>query len=122
MFFSFKGIWYYQNITDFHYSYIFYTPIQGFEKISLVTKIILKKKIPYLTDVDIEFSLRIIHIKIGFSVLVEPKLPLPHIMLDVTNLKFSDDTNNFGISDYIDNDNEEFYWKAVIEVQYFLLN
>ena len=56
---GFQGVWRYRNITDFHYSYMLFTPLEGFEETGIVTKLILTRTEDDCLDVDTEFSVRV---------------------------------------------------------------
>ncbi|XP_043519972.1 uncharacterized protein LOC122533896 [Frieseomelitta varia] len=56
---GFQGVWRYRNITDFHYSYMLFTPLEGFEETGIVTKLILTRTEDDRLDVDTEFSVRV---------------------------------------------------------------
>ncbi|XP_076760898.1 apolipoprotein lipid transfer particle [Xylocopa sonorina] len=80
---GFQGIWRYGNITDFHYSYLLFTPVGGLEETGIVAKLIVTRisENDY-PGVDTEFSVRLAdrgkhgETKIGVRFKIGPK-PAP---------------------------------------------
>lgn len=62
---GFQGIWHYRNITDFHYRYVLFTPLDGFEESGIVAKLIAINTQDNYFDIDTEFSLRLSDKKLG---------------------------------------------------------
>lgn len=79
---GFEGVWHYNNITDFHYSYILYTPIHGLHESGIITKLILIYPEPYRQlQIDTEFSVRMVETKVGLRFKGGRKVP-PVQLLD----------------------------------------
>ncbi|XP_043484877.1 apolipophorins [Leptopilina heterotoma] len=129
---GFQGVWYYEDITHFDYTYILYTPVHGLHEIGIISKLVVTKTEPdgHL-DVDTEFSLRLVELKVGFRAKGGPKPPLLHIPLS-TGIK----TNSQIETSEQDSDKEEeeeevetlvedienfFYWKGEIELNMVII-
>ncbi|XP_063971909.1 uncharacterized protein LOC135159796 [Diachasmimorpha longicaudata] len=74
---GFQAVWHFHNITDFHYSYILFTPIHGLHESGVVAKLI----IPSFNDqmrkqyaIDTEFSIRVVETKVGLKAISGPKI------------------------------------------------
>ncbi|XP_014226324.1 uncharacterized protein LOC106652091 isoform X2 [Trichogramma pretiosum] len=116
---GFQGVWFYHNITSFHYSYILYTPLQGFDEIGIITKLVVEQKEPSgMIDVDTEFSLRVVELKAGIKAHAGPK-PLPPVAIPskpdlskVTNTE-EDNQETYDFSDEFDS---SFSWKGDLDI------
>ncbi|XP_045482614.1 uncharacterized protein LOC123686485 [Harmonia axyridis] len=64
---GFTGKWHYANRLDFEYSYIIYTPLEGFEESSVVLKVIVKE------GIDVETSAKLSGQKLGVVIFGETK-------------------------------------------------
>ncbi|XP_015122764.1 uncharacterized protein LOC107045138 [Diachasma alloeum] len=74
---GFQAVWHYNNITDFHYSYILFTPIHGLHESGIVAKLIvpgLNSQAPKQYAIDTEFSVRVVETKIGFKAISGQKI------------------------------------------------
>ena len=119
---GFQGVWYYQNITDFHYTYILFTPIHGLHEIGVIAKLaVTNTESDGYLDVDMEFSLRLVDLKIGLKAKGGPKQPPLHIPSG-TEIKINSEVaTNFSQStnenEEIEEDDENnFYWRGEMEV------
>lgn len=72
---GFQGVWHYGNITDFHYTYLLFTPVPGLEQIGVVAKLIAATTEQDKLDVDTEFSVRLMEVKLGIRAKAGPKPP-----------------------------------------------
>nr|QGV11544.1 Vg4 [Tetrastichus brontispae] len=114
---GFQGVWFYNNITNFHYSYILYTPLQGFHEIGAITKLIVSQNelSVSLSEIDTEFSLRIVDIKVGVKAHAGPK-PAPPLALPVK-------TNPSVDEGYEEEDAENnIYYKGEIELDTVIID
>ncbi|XP_046746375.1 uncharacterized protein LOC124411334 [Diprion similis] len=111
---GFVGVWRYWNLTDFHYTYILYTPMDGFEECGIVTKLVVEngseiKKM----FIDSEFSIRFSDTKFGVVANGGPKPPpfsIPEVPEPVTS---AENTTAEELYDYIE-DEEPLYWQGQI--------
>ena len=110
-----QGVWFYNDLTNFHYSYILYTPLQGFDEIGAITKLVVVQKEPKgLLDIDAEFSVRVVQLKAGVKAHAGPK-PSPPVtnILSKSELKsISEDSEQ-----EINEEENNIYWKADGEVR-----
>ncbi|EGI63145.1 Apolipophorin [Acromyrmex echinatior] len=73
---GFLGTWHYHNITDFDYSYIVFTPLEGFQECGVITKLVITHTEPeHMLNVDTEFSVRLAELKLGIMAKGGPKPP-----------------------------------------------
>lgn len=120
---GFEGVWYYENITDFDYTYILYTPVHGLHEIGIITKLVVTNTEPdgYL-DVDTEFSLRLVELKVGVKAKCGPKPPpvrIPSGTVLKANSEVERESGQLLDEDeeYEEEDDENvFYWRGEIEV------
>ncbi|XP_058800590.1 uncharacterized protein LOC131669586 [Phymastichus coffea] len=111
---GFQGVWFYNNITNFHYSYILYTPLQGFHEIGAITKLVISQKEPAgYTDINMEFSLRIVDLKAGIKAHAGPKLPPP------LTIPLKSDLN---VNEIYEDAENSIYYKADIELNLVIIN
>lgn len=115
---GFEGVWYYESLTQFHYTYIFYTPLNGFEEIGVITKLLVTTVEPYnRLDVDTEFSLRVMELKAGFKAHGGPKPPPLRVKTDPVTEKTNPDTEDYEeVSENV-SEEENFFWKGDVEVE-----
>ena len=105
-------MWYYNNITNFHYSYILYTPLQGFNEIGVITKLLVLQKEPGpLVDVDTEFSLRVVELKAGVKAHAGPKPPPPAA---IPMKAVSEEEDPYA---EMEDPAENLYWKGEMQVR-----
>ncbi|XP_011308401.1 uncharacterized protein Apoltp isoform X2 [Fopius arisanus] len=74
---GFQAVWHYNNITDFHYSYIIFTPIHGLHESGIVAKLIvpgLNGQTSKKYAIDTEFSVRIVERKVGLRAISGPRI------------------------------------------------
>ncbi|CAL7937265.1 unnamed protein product [Xylocopa violacea] len=116
---GFQGIWRYGNITDFHYSYLLFTPIDGLEESGIVAKLIVTR-VPENDhlDVDTEFSVRLTdrgklgETKIGLGVKIGPKPP--PIAIPIESLLTAIAGNRSEDADYTEDDS--LHWRGEFEL------
>ncbi|XP_031778090.1 uncharacterized protein LOC100118388 isoform X3 [Nasonia vitripennis] len=114
---GFQGVWFYNNITNFHYSYILYTPLQGFHEIGAITKLVALHKDPTgLVDIDSEFSLRVVELKVGMKIHAGPKPPPPVAIPPKSELKLSREDSERDTYDDAEDAENNLYWKAEMEL------
>ncbi|KAF7992093.1 hypothetical protein HCN44_001418 [Aphidius gifuensis] len=112
---GFQAIWHYNNITDFHYSYILFTPIHGFHESGVVAKLIINdssfKKFSQFA-IDTEFSIKIVETKLGLSVVTGPKpiIYQPKIIDTIVMTK----TGQVDEDNLLSND--DFEWHGDVEI------
>lgn len=56
---GFTGVWHYENLTDFEYSYKIFTPIEGLEENGVVAKFELKD------GLESEFTVKLANTKVS---------------------------------------------------------
>lgn len=105
---GFQAIWHYENITDFHYSYVLFTPIHGLHESGIVAKLIVLEADEHshrlAGTVDTEFSIRIVETKLGIQATAGPKFS-PLRMLDERLVETS-----------YEPEDDDFSWRADVEV------
>ncbi|KAK0089741.1 hypothetical protein PV326_004381 [Microctonus aethiopoides] len=104
-----KAIWHYNNLTDFHYSYVLYTPIHGLHESGIVAKLIILDSESARTNwlagiIDTEFSIRIVETKFGIKAEAGPKFS-PLQMLDEKLVESS-----------FEPEDDDFNWRGDVEV------
>lgn len=110
-------MWFYNNITNFHYSYILYTPLQGFHEIGAITKLVAVHKDPTgLLDIDSEFSLRVVELRAGIKIHAGPKPPPPVAIPPKSELKLSRENSDQDAYEDTEDTENNLYWKAEMEV------
>ncbi|XP_014467442.1 PREDICTED: uncharacterized protein LOC106740686 [Dinoponera quadriceps] len=117
---GFLGIWHYNNITDFDYSYIVLTPLDGLHECGVTTRLIVVGTEPSnMLDVDTEFSLKCAEIKFGVKTKGGPKLPPVKIPLK----KGIKTTDHPGSNEEEEEEEEEeeddednFFWRGEAEI------
>lgn len=72
---GFQGVWHYRNITDFHYTYLLFSPVPDFEEIGVVAKLIAATTEKNQLDIDTEFSVRLMDARLGVRAKAGPKPP-----------------------------------------------
>ncbi|XP_012280436.1 uncharacterized protein LOC105699757 [Orussus abietinus] len=113
---GFQGVWHYENITDFHYSYILYTPLHGLHESGIVTKLIVTWVEPLgRLDLDTEFSLRLVQKKVGFKAKGGPKPPPVHIPVKNIKVIVEENSEDYSMEDEEDNE-ENLYWRGDLEL------
>nr|XP_003701542.2 PREDICTED: uncharacterized protein LOC100880818 isoform X1 [Megachile rotundata] len=116
---GFQGVWRYGNITDFHYSYLLFTPLHGFEENGVVAKLIVTYTENGHLDVDTEFLINFAETRLGVRAKGGPKPPPVSIPIQPS----------IGIASALGRDKEEgeeeeeeeeeqnnLYWHGEIEV------
>ena len=113
---GFQGVWHFNNLTDFHYSYVLFTPIHGLHESGVVAKLIVLRTEPKnQLEVDTEFSIRVVETKIGLKASAGPKPPPPSIPKT-----FIENVDPEESEDEEEEDNEDdFYWKGDFEVNFY---
>lgn len=104
---GFQGVWRYTNVTDFHYTYIVYTPLDGFTECGIVAKlVIVGGPEPSQLNVDTELSLRLSDTKIGVAANGGPKPP-PFVIPKKKEPSPEDEEYDYG-----DEEDEKLYWQG----------
>lgn len=119
---GFQGVWHYNNLTDFHYSYVLFTPIHGLHESGVVVKLVVLRTEPDARlDFDTEFSFRIVETKIGIKAHGGPKTP-PLVIAIKSPVKIeepaADGDDEENEEDEEEDDENNFYWKGDLEVGY----
>lgn len=109
---GFQGVWHFLNLTNFHYTYILYTPLEGLEKCGIVTKLVINNvKGIAMVDVDTEFSLRLAETKIGIAARGGPKPP-PFVIPIKSNTGENNEDVYEDTGDEDDEEEEKLYWQG----------
>ncbi|XP_076641857.1 apolipoprotein lipid transfer particle [Halictus rubicundus] len=118
---GFQGVWHYRNITDFHYTYLLFSPVPGFEEIGVVAKLIAATTEKNKLDLDTEFSVRLMEVRLGVRAKAGPKPPPVNIPIkapigiannSTTQIEDQED-------DLLDEEEEEdntLYWHGEVEM------
>ncbi|XP_029160980.1 apolipophorins isoform X2 [Nylanderia fulva] len=120
---GFLGTWHYHNITDFDYSYIVLTPLEGLQECGVITKlIVVRTEAEDMLNVDTEFSLRLADNKLGIKVKGGPKpppvkIPLKRGIISTTNDPDGDESTEEEEEE--EEDEDGLYWRG--EVQMWLI-
>ncbi|XP_015599666.1 uncharacterized protein LOC107269849 [Cephus cinctus] len=122
---GFQGVWHYRNLTEFHYSYIFFTPLQGLEECGVVTKLLIAR-MPPRDDIklDTEFSVRLAETKVGIKVSGGSKPPPIRILVKhppVSSTVHDKSSTDEDDDEYEDEDEEEdiqdnLFWRGDLEL------
>ncbi|XP_031834655.2 apolipoprotein lipid transfer particle isoform X2 [Nomia melanderi] len=116
---GFQGVWHYRNITDFHYTYLLFTPVSELEEIGMVAKLIVATTDEGKLDVDTEFSIRLVEVQLGVRAKAGPKPPPVSIPIkppiSVTNDSQIEDEKS---PDYLEEYEEDtsLYWHGEMEL------
>lgn len=118
---GFLGTWHYRNITDFDYSYIVFTPLEGLQECGVITKLIVVRTEPYgMLDVDTEFSLRLANSKLGVRAKGGPKPPPVKIPVKMGIIAPVTDDPEVDESEENEEDEEDdedgLYWQGELQV------
>ncbi|XP_032670099.1 uncharacterized protein LOC116843644 isoform X1 [Odontomachus brunneus] len=118
---GFLGTWRYNNVTDFDYSYIVLTPLEGLQECGVIAKLVVVHTEPNdVLDVNTEFSVKLADIKFGVKVKGGPKpppikIPLKKgIIVHTTDHSESDESQE---EEEEEEDNEDyFFWRGELEI------
>lgn len=115
---GFLGTWHYLNITDFDYSYVIFTPLEGLEECGVVTKLIVVRTEPDgMLDVDTEFSLRLADTKLGIKAKGGSKPPPVRIPLKAEiKMLITDDNESEEQRDEEEEDEDDLFWQGELHV------
>lgn len=117
---GFLGTWHYHNITDFDYSYIVFTPLEGLHECGVITKLIVIRTEPEgMLDVDTEFSLRLADNKLGIKAKGGPKPPPVKIPLKLGIMSTTDDPDVDESAEEEEEEEEDedgLYWRGELQV------
>ncbi|XP_076235875.1 apolipoprotein lipid transfer particle [Calliopsis andreniformis] len=119
---GFQGAWYYRNITDFHYTYLLFTPLRGLEKSGVVTKLIIAYTDDERLNIDTEFSIILAEIKIGVKAKAGPKPSPTNIQIKPTteitnNTTVQEEDHSDGqLMEEEDMEEQMFYWHGKMEI------
>lgn len=129
---GFQGVWHYRNITDFHYTYLLFTPMPGIEEIGVVAKLIAATTEKNQLDLDTEFLVRLMDVRLGVRAKAGPKPPpvkipikAPVVVANNSTIQAQgeqeDSLNEKGEEEEEDDDDEEdedntFYWHGEVGV------
>lgn len=113
---GFLGVWHYHNITDFDYSYIVLTPLEGLQECGVITKLIVMYTEPEgMLNIDTEFSVRLADTKLGIKAKGGPKPPPVKIPLKpgIRSMNESESTEE----EEENQENEDsLYWRGELQV------
>ncbi|XP_034189232.2 apolipoprotein lipid transfer particle [Osmia lignaria lignaria] len=131
---GFQGVWSYHNITDFHYSYLLFTPLRGFEESGIVTKLIVMYTVDGNLDVDTEFSIKLAETKLGVKAKGGPKSPPVNILINPSiEIAKEDSSNERQLKERKEEEEEEvaieddfeeqsnLYWHGEVEMYLIIL-
>lgn len=118
---GFLGTWHYNNITDFDYSYIVLTPLEGLQECGVITKLIVMQTEPKNTlDVNTEFSVKLADVKLGIRAKGGPKPPPIKIPLKkgirVSMTDHPESNESEEEEEEEEDDEENFFWRGELEV------
>lgn len=123
---GFQSAWHYRNITDFHYTYLLFTPLHGLEECGIVTKLIVAYTDDGRLNVDTEFSARLADVKVGVKAKAGPKPPPVTIRIKApfdlaSNSTAEKEENGDGALMEEEEEDEEdmeepFYWHGEMEI------
>lgn len=117
---GFLGTWHYHNITNFDYSYIVLTPLEGLHECGVITKLIVIHTEPEgMLDVDTEFSLRLANNKLGIKAKGGPKPPPIKIPLKPGIISRTDDSDIDELEEEEEEEEEDedgLYWRGKLQV------
>lgn len=117
---GFLGTWHYNNITDFDYSYIVLTPLEGLQECGIITKLIVARMEPNnMLEVNTEFSLRLADMKLGVRAKGGPKPPPVKIPLKKGIITLTTDYPNEPEEEEEEeeeDDEDNFFWQGELEV------
>lgn len=122
---GFLGTWHYRNITDFDYSYIVFTPLEGLQECGVTARLIVipHPKLTGMLDVNTEFSLKLADIKFGIKAKGGPKLPpvkipmkTPIIMPTMDYPDGLEEEAEDDEEDDDDDDDDNLYWRGELQV------
>ncbi|KAL2717243.1 hypothetical protein V1478_012943 [Vespula squamosa] len=124
---GFQGVWYYNNITDFHYTYKLFTPIYGLQESGVTAKLMLLHTVPdEKLFLNTEFSVNLAEVKFGVYAKAGPKPPPLRIPIKVkilptigdTNIKEDSLTENKEEEEEEEEEDEEnnFYWHGELTI------
>lgn len=118
---GFLGTWHYHNITDFDYSYIVFTPLEGLQECGVITKLIVTyTELEQMLNVDTEFSVRLADTKLGIKVKGGPKPPPVKIPLKPGILRSTINASELAEEEEEDEEDEEdedgLYWRGELQV------
>ncbi|EZA49996.1 Apolipophorins [Ooceraea biroi] len=112
---GFLGTWHYHNITDFDYSYIVFTPLEGLQECGVITRlIVVHMESVNMLDVNTEFSLRLADNKFGIKANGGPKPPPVKIPLK-SGLMMST-TDNSDESEEEEDDEDAIFWRGELQI------
>ncbi|XP_070169221.1 uncharacterized protein Apoltp isoform X2 [Polyergus mexicanus] len=112
---GFLGTWHYHNITNFDYSYIVLTPLEGLHECGVITKlIVIRTEVENMLDIDMEFSLRLANNKLGIKAKGGPKPPPVKIPLKPGIISTTDDPD-VDESTEEEEDEDGLYWRGELQ-------
>jgi len=120
---GFLGTWHYHNITDFDYSYIVLTPLEGLQECGVITKLIVTyTELENMLNVDTEFSVRLADTKLGIKAKGGPKPPpvkislKPGIIRSTTSESESSEDEEEEEEEEEEEDEDGLYWRGELQV------
>ncbi|XP_025074116.1 uncharacterized protein LOC105427375 [Pogonomyrmex barbatus] len=111
---GFLGTWHYHKITEFDYSYIVFTPLEGLQECGVITKLIVTFSKNKLERVDTEFSVRLANNKLGVKVKFGPK-PLP-IKIPLKPGLTSMEDSEFVEEEESEEEDDGLYWRGELRL------
>lgn len=116
---GFQGIWHYRNITDFHYTYLVFSPVPNFEEIGVVAKLIAATTEKNQLDVDTEFSVRLMEVKLGVKAKAGPKpppvkIPIKAPIIIANNSSTEIDDQEDDLLDEEEDEENTLYWHGKV--------
>ncbi|XP_012534919.2 uncharacterized protein LOC105835859 [Monomorium pharaonis] len=117
---GFIGTWHYHNITDFDYSYIVFTPLEGLQECGVITKLIVTTPEPvHMLNVDTEFSIRLADTKFGIKVKCGSKPPPVKIPLKpgiISSTELLEEEEEEEEEEEDEEDEEGLYWRGELQI------
>ncbi|XP_076620317.1 apolipoprotein lipid transfer particle [Colletes latitarsis] len=113
---GFQGVWHYLSITNFHYSYLVFSPVQGLEEVGVVAKLIVTDIENQNRNVDTEFTVRLAEVKVGAKAKAGPKPPPVNIPIKTPDEVASNSTKDEEDYDLLDEEPSSFYWHGEMDI------
>ncbi|XP_024879673.1 uncharacterized protein LOC112459670 [Temnothorax curvispinosus] len=116
---GFLGTWHYNNITDFDYSYIVFTPLEGLQECGVITKLIVTyTELEQMLNVDTEFSVRLADTKFGVKAMGGPKPPPVKIPLKpgIRSSTMNDSESEEEEEEEEEEDEDALYWRGELQI------
>ncbi|XP_025989321.2 uncharacterized protein LOC105195312 [Solenopsis invicta] len=116
---GFLGTWHYHNITDFDYSYIVFTPLDGLQECGVITRLIVTHTEPaHMLSVDTEFTVTLAKLKLGIKAKGGPKPPPVKIPLKpgiISSTESLEEEEEYEEEEDMEED-DGLYWRGEVQI------